>query len=177
MSRSFVTVGEPSSRPPNPPMMTNRTPSRFSVRSARSGSNGRGSVRPGDDRLGAIDRPLGSRRAEDAGEVPGLSNGQPGPLPGRELQQLADHGAVESGAQAGERPQRLTAPREEPIEGVDPGNDAAGLHASDHRLWDVGPLGERPLSQAGADSRFSKHPPGVHDIMIALSLSESTPRG
>jgi hypothetical protein len=83
-----------------------------------------------------------------------------------------EQGAVDATAGTRDRLQALAAGLQEPVQGVDSGDDRPGLDPADHRLGNAGLLPQLALGEAGPEPGLSKNPGRIHVLMIAEMLSE-----
>ena len=95
------------------------------------------------------------------------------PLGRRESEERADRGAIDPQARASLDAELFSTPGEQPVQGVDPGDDRAAFDPCDRRLGDPGAGCERPLGEPRAPPRIAEAPSCVHGRMITNKVSTS----
>ena len=85
------------------------------------------------------------------------------PLGRRESEERADRGAIDPQARASLDAELFSTPGEQPVQGVDPGDDRAAFDPCDRRLGDPGAGCERPLREPRAPPRIAEGPRRVHE--------------
>ena len=93
------------------------------------------------------------------------------PLGRRESEERADRGAIDPQARASLDAELFSTPGEQPVQGVDPGDDRAAFDPCDRRLGDPGAGCERPLREPRAPPRIAEGPGCVHEPMITKKVS------
>lgn len=89
----------------------------------------------------------------------------------RESEQRADRGAIDPHARAPLDAELFSTPGEQPVQGVDAGDDRAAFDPSDRRLRDPGAGRERPLREPRPPPRIAEEPGCVHESMITKKVS------
>jgi len=85
------------------------------------------------------------------------------PLGRRESEERADRGAIDPQARASLDAELFSTPGEQPVQGVDPGDDRAAFDPCDRRLGDPGAGCERPLREPRAPPCIAKGPGCIHE--------------
>ena len=112
-------------------------------------------------------------RPLEAFEVPTLAGGDPDPLCRRQSEERADRGAIDPHARASLDAELFSTAGEQPVQGVNPGDDRAAFDPRDRGLGDPRPGCERPLGEPRAPPRIAEGPGWIHEPMITKKVSPS----